>query len=48
MAEVGIGPWGEESTFHDPVFVVTHRLTDMVVKRRDTSCYFVTQGLDDA
>jgi dihydrofolate reductase len=25
MADLGIGPWGEEPTFHAPCFVVTHR-----------------------
>jgi hypothetical protein len=25
MADLGIGPWGEEPTFHAPVFVVTNR-----------------------
>ncbi len=48
MADVGIGPWGEEHTFHAPVFVVTHRLADMFVKRGATSCILVTEGLDDA
>ncbi len=26
MADVGIGPWDDEPTFHAPCFVVTHRL----------------------
>lgn len=48
MADVGIGPWGEEPTFHAPVFVVTHRSAETIAKRGGTSYIFVTGGLDDA
>lgn len=48
MADLGIGPWGEEPTFHAPVFVVTHRPAETIVKRGGTSYVFVTGGIDDA
>jgi dihydrofolate reductase len=48
MADLGIGPWGEEPTFHAPVFVITHRPAETVVKRGGTSYVFVTSGIDDA
>jgi dihydrofolate reductase len=48
MADLGIGPWGEEPVFHAPVFVVTHRPAETIVKRGGTSYMFVTYGIDDA
>jgi hypothetical protein len=32
MADVGIGPWGEEPTFHAPCFVVTHRSAETIAR----------------
>jgi dihydrofolate reductase len=48
MADLGIGPWGEEPTFHAPVFVVTHRPAETIVKRGGTSYIFVTEGIENA
>jgi dihydrofolate reductase len=48
MADVGIGPWGEEPTFHAPCFVVTHRPAETVVKKGGTSYIFVTDGVENA
>jgi dihydrofolate reductase len=48
MADLGIGPWGEEPVYHAPVFVVTHRPAETIVKRGGTSYIFVTDGIDDA
>jgi dihydrofolate reductase len=48
MLDVGIGPWGENPTFHAPVFVVTHRLAEPIVKAGGTSYTFVTDGPDAA
>jgi dihydrofolate reductase len=48
MADLGIGPWGEEPTFHCPVFVVTHRPAETIDKRGGTSYTFVTDGVDEA
>jgi dihydrofolate reductase len=48
MADVGIGPWGEQPTFHAPCFVVTHRPAETIVKKGRTSYIFVTDGLQAA
>jgi dihydrofolate reductase len=48
MADLGIGPWGEEPTFHAPVFVVTSRPAETIVKKGGTSYVFVTGGIDEA
>src|SRR3712207_8496007 len=44
MADLGIGPWGEEPVFHAPCFVVTHRPAETIVKKGGTSYIFVTEG----
>jgi len=33
MADLGIGPWGEEPAFHAPCFVVTHHPAKTIVKK---------------
>ena len=48
MADLGIGPWGEEPTFHAPCFVLTHRPAETIVKKGGTSYIFVTEGIDAA
>jgi dihydrofolate reductase len=48
MADLGIGPWGDEPVFHAPVFVVTHRPAETIVKRGGTSYVFVTEGIESA
>ena len=48
MADLGIGPWGDEPTFRAPVFVVTHRPSETIEKKGGTSYVFVTQGIDEA
>ena len=40
------GAAGEEPTFHAPVFVVTHRPAETIVKEGGTSYIFVTKGVD--
>ena len=37
MADLGIGPWGEEPVFHAPCFVLTHRPAETIVKKGGTS-----------
>ncbi|MDH2427008.1 dihydrofolate reductase family protein [Sphaerisporangium sp. TRM90804] len=41
------GGWGEDGFFHKPVFVVTHRAHEPVVKG-DTTFTFVTGGIEEA
>ncbi len=48
MADLGIGPWGEEPVFHAPCFVVTHRSAETIVKKGNTSYVFVTEGIEAA
>jgi len=48
MTDLGIGPWGEEPTFHAPCFVVTHRPAETIVKKGGTSYIFVTDGIEAA
>ena len=44
MLDVGIGPWGDDPSFHAPVFVVTHRPAESIIKAGGTSYTFVTDG----
>lgn len=48
MADLGIKHWGEEPTYHAPVFVVTHRPAETIVKEGGTSYIFVTEGIEAA
>jgi dihydrofolate reductase len=48
IADLGIGPWGDDPTFHAPCFVVTHRPAETIVKKGGTSYSFVTGGINDA
>ncbi|WP_370969122.1 dihydrofolate reductase family protein [Amycolatopsis sp. cg9] len=47
MFEVGVGIWGDDGTFEKPVFVVTNRPHEPVVKG-PTTFTFVTDGLENA
>jgi len=44
MADLGIGPWGDDPTFHAPVYIVTHRPRDPIVKAGGTTYTFVPEG----
>jgi len=48
MADLGIGPWGDNPVYHAPVFVVTHRPTERIEKSGGTSYTFVTDGIEAA
>ena len=45
MFDLGAEPWGENPPFHQPVFVVTHRARDPLVKEGGTTYIFVTGGV---
>lgn len=45
MFDVGVEPWGENPPFHQPVFVLTHRARDPIVKEGGTTYTFVTGGI---
>ncbi len=48
MFDVGVEPWGDDPTFHMPVFVVTHNASDPLVKEGGTTYFFVTDGVECA
>lgn len=48
MADGGEGPWGDEPPFRAPVFVVTHRPRETLVRRGGTSFTYVTDGIASA
>src|ERR687884_1409837 len=45
MFDVGVEPWGEDPPFHQPVFVVTHRGRNPILKEGGTTYTFVTGGV---
>ncbi|MEV4117501.1 dihydrofolate reductase family protein [Micromonospora sp. NPDC049645] len=48
MADGGEVPWGEEPPFRAPVFVVTHRPRQPLLRRGGTSFTYVTDGVASA
>jgi dihydrofolate reductase len=48
MADGGEIPWGDEPPFRAPVFVVTHRPRETLVRRGGTSFTYVTDGVVSA
>jgi dihydrofolate reductase len=46
--ELGVGPWGDDPTFHAPCFVVTSKAHDVIARAGGTSYTFVTEGPDRA
>jgi len=48
MFDVGEEPWGESPPFRAPVFVITHRPRDPLVKAGGTTFTFVTDGISRA
>jgi len=48
MFDVGEGPWGDEPPFHVPVFVLTHRPREPLIKDGGTMFTFVTDGVKSA
>ena len=42
------GWWGEEPSYHAPVFILTHHPRDPLVMQGGTTFYFVTKGIEDA
>lgn len=48
MFDLGVERWGDNPPFHMPVFVITHRAGDRLVKAGGTTYFLVTDGVDDA
>jgi dihydrofolate reductase len=48
MLDLGIGPWGENPTFHMPIFVLSHEPHKPITRQGGTTYYFVTDGIESA
>lgn len=48
MLDLGIGPWGENPTFHMPIFVLSHETHKPITRQGGTIYYFVTAGIESA
>jgi dihydrofolate reductase len=48
MLDLGIGPWGENPTFHMPIFVLSHEARKPIPKQGGTTYTFVTTGIKSA
>ena len=46
MLDLGIGPWGENPTFHMPIFVLSHEAHKSITKQGGTTYYFVKAGIE--
>lgn len=46
MLDLGIGPWGENPTFHMPIFVLSHAAHESISKQGGTTYTFVTDGIE--
>jgi dihydrofolate reductase len=46
--DLGVGPWGDNPVYHAPVFVLSHRPKEKVVKQGGTTYTFVTDGAERA
>lgn len=46
--ELGVGPWGDDPTFHAPCFVISSTAHDVIDRAGGTSYRFVTEGPDRA
>lgn len=43
--DFGVGPWGDNPTFHAPCFVLSHKARETIVKHGGTSYTFIMDGL---
>jgi dihydrofolate reductase len=48
MFNLGEKPWGDDPPFHMPVFVLTHKPREKVVKQGGTTYTFITDGIESA
>jgi dihydrofolate reductase len=46
--DLGVGPWGDNPVYHAPVFVLSHKPQEKVVKQGGTSYTFITDGAESA
>ena len=48
MFDLGVEAWGDNPVYHAPVYVLSHRPKETVVKQGETSYTFVTDGAESA
>jgi len=48
MFDLGLRPWGENPTFHMPIFVLSHATRKPIPKQGGTTYYFVTESIESA
>jgi len=46
--DLGVGPWGDNPTYHAPCFVLSNDAQETIVKQGGTSYTFVTDGIESA
>jgi dihydrofolate reductase len=46
--DLGVGPWGDNPTFHAPCFVLSEDAQETIVKQGGTTYSFVTDGIESA
>ncbi|HET9587458.1 MAG TPA: dihydrofolate reductase family protein, partial [Anaerolineales bacterium] len=46
--DFGVGPWGDNPTFHAPCFVLSHKAQETIVRQGGTSYTFITDGIESA
>jgi dihydrofolate reductase len=46
--DFGVGPWGDNPTFHAPCFVLSHKAQETIIKQGGTSYTFITDGIESA
>jgi dihydrofolate reductase len=46
--DLGVGPWGDNPTYHAPCFVLSNHGQETIVKQGGTSYTFVTDGIESA
>jgi dihydrofolate reductase len=46
--DLGVGPWGDNPTFHAPCFVLSHKAQETILKQGGTSYTFITDGIESA
>lgn len=44
--DLGVGPWGDNPTFHAPCFVLSNDAQEEIVKQGGTTYTFVTDGIE--
>lgn len=46
--DFGVGPWGDNPTFHAPCFVLSNKEQETIAKQGGTSYTFITDGIESA